>query len=64
MTPAKPRLARAMRAQVPPMRPGQIAVEPGLSKSTIARNLRETNSRDDRPGLPPAANRGAKSCCP
>ncbi len=39
MTPAKLRLARAMRAQVPPMSLGAIAVELGLAKSTVARNL-------------------------
>ncbi len=39
MTPAKLRLARAMRAQIPPVSLGQIAVELGLAKSTVARNL-------------------------
>ncbi len=39
MTPAKLRLARAMRAQTPPVSLGQIAVELGLPKSTVARNL-------------------------
>jgi len=39
MTPAKLRLARAMRAQTPPVSLGQIAVELGLAKSTVARNL-------------------------
>ncbi len=39
MTPAKLRLARAMRAQDPPVSLGQIAVELGLPKSTVARNL-------------------------
>ncbi len=39
MTAAKLRLAWAMRAQVPPMSLGAIAVELGLAKSTVARNL-------------------------
>ncbi len=39
MTPAKLRLARAMREQTPPVSLGQIAVELGLAKSTVARNL-------------------------
>jgi len=39
MTPAKLRLARVMRAQDPPVSLGQIAVELGLAKSTVARNL-------------------------
>ncbi len=39
MTPAKLRLARAMREQDPPVSLGQIAVELGLPKSTVARNL-------------------------
>jgi len=39
MTPAKLRLARAMRDQDPPVSLGQIAVELGLPKSTVARNL-------------------------
>ena len=39
MTPAKLRLARALRAQTPPVSLGQIAVELGLPKSTVARNL-------------------------
>jgi len=39
MTPAKLRLARAMRAQTPPVSLGQIAVELGLAKPTVARNL-------------------------
>jgi len=39
MTPATLRLARALRAQTPPVSLGQIAVELGLPKSTVARNL-------------------------
>jgi len=39
MTPAKLRLARAMREQTPPVSLGQIGVELGLAKSTVARNL-------------------------
>jgi len=39
MTPAKLRLARAMRDQTPPVSLGQIAAELGLPKSTVARNL-------------------------
>jgi len=39
MTAAKLRLARAMRAQAPPVSLGQIAVELGLAKSTVVRNL-------------------------
>ncbi len=48
MTPAKLRLARAMRAQVPPVSLGQIAAELGLPKSTVARNLSAAEDRDDR----------------
>jgi len=39
MTAAKLRLARAMREQTPPVSLGQIGVELGLAKSTVARNL-------------------------
>jgi len=39
MTPARLRLARAMRDQTPPVSLGQIAAELGLPKSTVARNL-------------------------
>jgi len=39
MTPAELRLARAMRAQDPTVSLGQIGVELGLAKSTVARNL-------------------------
>ncbi len=39
MTAAKLRLARAMREQTPRVSLGQIAVELGLPKSTVARNL-------------------------
>jgi len=48
MTPAKLRLARAMRAQDPPMSLGAIAVELGLPKSTVARNLSDAEDQDDR----------------
>ncbi len=44
MTPAKLRLARAMREQDPPVSLGQIAVELGLPKSTVARNLAAPSS--------------------
>ncbi len=48
MTAAKLRLARAMRAQVPPMSLGAIATELGLAKSTVARNLSAAEDPDDR----------------
>jgi len=48
LTPAKLRLARAMRAQVPPMSLGAIAVELGLAKSTVARNLSAAEDQNDR----------------
>ncbi len=58
MTPAKLRLARAMREQAPPVSLGQIAAELGLAKSTVARNLAAplpTSAPVDDPG--PAGRR-------
>ena len=48
MTAAKLRLARAMRAQTPPMSLSAIATELGLTKSTVARNLRATDEQVSR----------------
>ena len=48
MTAAKLRLARAMRAQVPPLSLGAIAVELGLAKSTVARNLSAAEDQVER----------------
>lgn len=48
MTAAKLRLARVMRAQTPPMSLGAIATELGLTKSTVARNLRAAEQAGDR----------------
>jgi len=51
MTPGKLRLAMAMREQTPPVSLGQIAVELGLAKSTVARNLAAPSpSPADDPG--------------
>ncbi len=50
MTPAKLRLARAMRAQDPPVSLGQIATELGLAKSTVARNLADVADGGSVPG--------------
>ncbi len=46
MTEPKLRLARAMRAQTPPMSVGAIAAELELTKSTVARNLRAADDVD------------------
>jgi len=51
MTPAKLRLARVMRAQAPPVSLGRIAVELGLAKSTVARNLAVESSMPADGGL-------------
>jgi len=48
MTPAKLRLARAMRGQDPPMSLGAIATELGLAKSTVARNLSVAEDQGNR----------------
>jgi len=48
MTEAKLRLARAMRAQTPPMSLGAVATELGLTKSTVARNLRAADDTGDQ----------------
>jgi DNA invertase Pin-like site-specific DNA recombinase len=48
MTEAKLRLARAMRAQIPPMSLGAVATELGLTKSTVARNLRAADDTGDQ----------------
>jgi len=56
MTAAKLRLARAMRKQVPPVSLGRIAVEQGLAKSTVARDLPGQSSRPAAGGSVPGVS--------